>query len=123
MTPFELLYYAAASWAIAFMATSTDGPFGIFARAREWRSGRWHGRIQEPEMVVTTSANTSYEQTQVKGGEVKYHGLLDCVICLMFWIALILHFIGVNIVTDAFAIAGIALWVHAYSSWVHIGGK
>jgi hypothetical protein len=47
-------------------------------------------------------------------------GLTACIICLSIWVSLALLLIGANIVTDAFAVAGVALWAHAYSSWVHI---
>lgn len=49
-------------------------------------------------------------------------GLTTCIICLMIWVALILRLIGSNVVTDALAIAGLALWIHAYSNWVHVKG-
>jgi len=44
-------------------------------------------------------------------------GLTTCIICLMPWIAFILHTIGHNPFTDALAIAGGALWVHGFTSW------
>jgi hypothetical protein len=39
------------------------------------------------------------------------------IICLMVWAALILSLIGRNVVTDALAIAGVALWLHGFTGW------
>lgn len=44
-------------------------------------------------------------------------GLTACIICLMVWAALILSLIGRNVVTDALAIAGVALWLHGFTGW------
>lgn len=44
-------------------------------------------------------------------------GLTNCIICLMVWAALILSLIGRNVVTDALAIAGVALWLHGFTGW------
>lgn len=106
MTPFEMLKLVAAAWYIAYAVTSTAGPFGVFERVRDWRDGRWHGRtmgwhIEHKEQVPMSD------------------GLLDCIICLAPWVALILRLIGANIITDAFAIAGIALLLHGYTGWRH----
>ncbi len=46
-------------------------------------------------------------------------GLTSCIICLSVWVALVLRLIGANVVTDALAIAGVALWIHSYSGWRH----
>lgn len=113
MTLLELLTLAAASWYIAFAVTSTFGPFHIFHLLREFKGGRWHGRTMGYDI-------------RVGDGKVltpMHDGLLDCIVCLSIWVALILRLIGSNVVTDAFAIAGVSLWIHAYSSWVHIGGS
>lgn len=118
LNPFELFYYAAAAWAVSYMLTSTQGAGGMFVKLREWRKGKWHGRIYNPEYTISTLSNSLVpEPDRVLGGDIKYHGLLDCIICTMPWVALILHIIGVNIITDALAIAGIALWVHGFTNW------
>ena len=44
-------------------------------------------------------------------------GLTTCIICLSVWVALALRLIGANVVTDALAIAGVALWIHGFTSW------
>lgn len=46
-------------------------------------------------------------------------GLTSCIICLLPWAVLILRLIGVNIITDVFAIAAVALWLHGYTGWRH----
>jgi len=118
MTPFDLLKYAAATWAICYMVTKTHGPFGIFERLREFKGGRWHGRKGAGKAVtynpITKEEKTAYEIPAVKDG------LLDCIICLSIWVAIALLLIGANIVTDAFAVAGVSLWAHSYTNWVHI---
>lgn len=52
-------------------------------------------------------------------GHLPLGGLTGCIICLMPWLALLLHTVGVNIVTDALAIAGVALWLHGFTGWRH----
>lgn len=109
MTPFDFLKLAAACWAISYMVTKTHGPLGIFERLREFKGGRWHGRtirwIENPMPKSPT-----YEQ-------VGHDGLLDCIICLSIWVAMALVLIGANVVTDAFAVAGCALWAHSWMGW------
>jgi cell division protein FtsW (lipid II flippase) len=119
MTPFDLLKYAAATWAICYMVTKTHGPFGIFERLREFKGGRWHGRTVK-QGIVDTRINEVGGTDMLVGDVVQENGLLDCIVCLSIWVAMALLLIGANIVTDAFAVAGVALWIHAYSSWVHI---
>jgi len=46
-------------------------------------------------------------------------GLTTCIICLSVWVALVLRLIGANVVTDALAIAGVALFLHSYTGWRH----
>ena len=47
-------------------------------------------------------------------------GLVACIICLSIWVAFVLVLVTGHTVLDAFALAGVALWIHAYSNWVHI---
>lgn len=84
MSALELVTLAAASWYVAYVVTSTYGPFGIFGLIRAY---------------------------------LPLGGLTTCIICLSIWVALILRLIGANVITDALAIAGLALWVHRYSGW------
>lgn len=106
MTPFELLKLSAATWAICYMVTKTSGPFGIFEQLREFKGGRWHGRSGH-WVIAMGDDNKHYTND----------GLLDCIICLSIWVALALLLIGSNVVTDAFAVAGVALLAHSYSGW------
>lgn len=117
MTPFDLLKLAAATWYLSYALVSTHGVFGMFDKLREFKGGRWHGRIKSPEYVVSFHENTSYETTGLMGGEIIHQGLLDCIICTSIWVALALLLIGSNVVTDALAVAGFALWVHGFTSW------
>lgn len=112
MTLFELFYYAAASWYLAYAVTKTDGPFGVFVHGRDWREGRWHGRVRvivENHDAITYEA--SYETATARSG------LLDCQVCLSFWVALMVVIIGRNIITDALAVAGLSLWIHSFTHW------
>jgi hypothetical protein len=109
----EWLYFAAAAWYISYAVTHTHGPFGVFERLREFNGGRWHGRSLYPTKIIMDGTNSRVEN------EIQKDGLLDCIICLMPWVALILYLIGVNVVTSALAIAGLALWLHGYSGWRH----
>lgn len=111
MTAFEWLRLAAAAWYLAYAITSTHGPFGVFEKLREFKGGRWHGRtvkwIEQPPGIAPTFLQTGHD------------GLLDCIICLMFWFALILRLMGSGIIIDALAIAGAALWLHGFTGWRH----
>lgn len=90
MTPFELITLAAAAWYVAYIVTSSDGPFHIFEKLR---------------------------------ARAPMGGLTTCIICLSIWVAIVLRVIGANIVTDALAIAGVALWIHSYTGWrIDMGG-
>lgn len=84
MTLFDVLYYSAAAWYIAYVVTSSAGPFNVFVWIRE---------------------------------HLPLGGLTSCIICLMIWTALALRLIGHNIVTDALAVAGVALWLHSFTGW------
>lgn len=107
MTPFELLKLAAACWYVSYIVTNKPGLFGIFERLREFKGGRWHGRTYEYDIRSSDPKVKMLQPT----------GLLDCIICLAPYVALVLVLIGANVVTDAFAVAGVALWVHSYSGW------
>lgn len=97
MQSFDLIYYAAAAWYLAYVLTKSSGPFGIIEKLREWRDGSWHGRIRTETDSIS--------------------GLFDCIICTMFWAAVVFRLVGHNVVTDAFAIAGAALWIHSFTGW------
>ena len=110
----DWLYYAAAAWFVAYTVTKMHGPFRVFVRLREWRDGRWHGRhFRLVKVEVESDLSATWTQESMNDG------LLDCIICLMPWVALILRLIGANVILDAFAIAGIALMLHGYTGWRH----
>lgn len=111
MSIFQGLYYVVAAWFVAYVVTNTSGPFTVFVRLREWRDGRWHGRRGVELFHISGEPNAAYIPTK--------NGLLDCIICLMPWVAFALRLIGPNVVFDAFAIAGAALMLHGYTGWRH----
>lgn len=44
-------------------------------------------------------------------------GLTSCIVCLSIWVVIGLKLLNVEAVTDAFAVAGVALLAHSYSGW------
>lgn len=120
MTTEQWLITTGVTWYVSYAVTNTHGPMGIFERLREWRGGRWHGRSKVPKQV--TISGTS-DDTQVNfGWEYKHDGLLDCIICLSFWVALVVTWLlaGRLMPLESVAVAAVTLWIHAYSNWVHI---
>jgi hypothetical protein len=113
----DWLYYAAAAWFVAYVVTKTSGPFDVFVQLREWRGGRWHGRHGAVHRQGWIDENEQLHYTAESF--VDDNGLLDCIICTMPYVALILRLIGANVVFDAFAIAGLALMLHGYTGWRH----
>lgn len=113
----KVIELVAATWYISYVVTNKAGPFRIFTRAREWREGKWHGRTSTPKSIsiVENKARTEYEIT--------HDGLLDCIICMSPYVALLLWLINSDYLTVPFAIAGLALWAHSYTGWIHFGGK
>jgi hypothetical protein len=102
---------ALASWFLAFALTNTHGPGGIF----EWvREHVWHGRTK---IEVPTSVDGKPYTKWIPGK----NGLLDCIICLIPWIALGLWLLPDGVVTWALASAGLGLAVHSSSGWRYGG--
>lgn len=113
----ELITLAAATWYISYAVVNTDGPFHAFSKLRNFKGGRWHGRSIK-QGIVDTRIN-SFGGTDIKTGDiVQNDGLLDCIICLSVWVAFALCMLrGHNDLIDAAAVAGLALWIHAWSGW------
>jgi len=115
MQPLDWLYYAAAAWFIAYAVTKTSGPFQVFIWIREFADGRWHGRTMK---WVTKEPGDGH--ALLTADYIPNHdGLLDCIICLMPYVALVMRLVGANVVMDALAIAGVALWLHGFTGWRH----
>lgn len=108
MTPTDLLTIAAATWYWSYVLTSSDGPFQIFLRMREWRKGAWHGRKRGQ---IEVGAYGIAERTPLKDG------LLDCIICTAIWVGIVFTLAPHGWLTDASAVAGIGLWIHSYTGW------
>lgn len=49
--------------------------------------------------------------------KVPHGGLLDCPVCLSFWVALIILIVPYGIVIEALALAGVAMLLHGFSNW------
>lgn len=107
----DLLTISAATWWVSYVLTSSDGPLDVFKRLREWRSGRWHGRSKAYYKLPDT--DTQYGAAGYKDRI----GLLDCIICTSIWIAVVFTLAPMGWVTQAAAVAGVALWVHGFTGW------
>lgn len=109
----KLIKIGMASWYTAYAVTNTSGPFGWFDKIREWKNGIWHGRHGDP-MSARWIENDVVHETPPQYPE---NGLLDCIICLMPWIALVLWLAPDGIVIWTLATAGLALMLHSYTGW------
>ena len=103
MTIETLVILAAATWYAAYAPTSTHGPGGVF----DWiRDHMWHGR---------------HGVTLMDHGQTlpAHNGLLDCPICLAFWVALILVTVTIGHVdiVQTLAVAGLAMLAHGMTGW------
>lgn len=109
----DLLIVMLATWYVSFALTSTHGPGGVF----EWVRGHvWHGR--------SVRHIPAYDRVMEDGKIVhespkdwNHDGLLDCPVCLAFWVALILLLVPMGIVVQALAVAGAAMLAHSWSGW------
>jgi len=114
MTLEQWIIATGATWYISFAVTSTHGPMDIFERLRKWRGGRWHGRT-----FKIIEINTDQFGKQRMGEIPNKDGLLDCIVCLSYWVALGALWLvtGRIMPLEAFAVAAISLWVHGYTGW------
>ena len=106
---YNLLITAACSWYIAYVVTSTHGAFGMFERLREWRGGRWHGR--KSITVVSNSDGGIRQDIRITPG------LLDCIVCLIFWLALLIGYLEGLTIIESIAAAGVGLFLHGFTGW------
>jgi len=86
---------------------------GCSVRLRNWRKGTWHGRNNIPVRVPPRDDHPEDFKSMDDG-------LLDCVICLMPWVAALFYglwIVGLSPVVYIFAAAGLALWMHGYTGW------
>lgn len=111
MSFLDLLKIAAACWFWSYVLTSTGGPGGVFEWAREhlWHGRTWNSHYRRVENGVETVHNDYYNED----------GLLDCIYCLAFWVALAFVagrlLIGEGWLLDASAVAGVAMLLHGYT--------
>jgi hypothetical protein len=105
LTIIDLLMLSAATWYLSFALTNTDGPGSVF----EWiREHVWHGRRKGVEKSETSG---------IEYPMIQKNGLLDCIVCLSIWIALLLALLTGHTVLDGIAVAGVSLWVHGFTGW------
>jgi hypothetical protein len=102
-----LFILALATWYVSYVLTSSEGPHGIFRWIREHV---WHGRTRKvwPEASEGEDIRTIF-----------HDGLLDCPICLSFWVALILVTVTIGHVdiVQTLAVAGLAMLAHGMTGW------
>lgn len=113
MQPTDLLTLASAVWYWSYVLTSSDGPLGVFQKAREWRKGAWHGRRSGSIELVR---NETLEIASTKTIS-PVSGLLDCIICTAIWVGVVFTLAPHGWLTDASAVAGVALFLHSYTGW------
>jgi hypothetical protein len=116
----KVLELVAASWYVAYVLTNKGGPFNAFARVREWRGGRWHGRFIDFKLIKNEPQYAPVYEEQTMPG------LMDCIVCMLPYVALgwwLIDQAGAGVVLLPFAISGLALWAHSYTGWIHFGGK
>lgn len=106
MDALRLIEIALSSWYIAYVLTNSHGPGGVF----DWlRFAIPHGR-------------GSMEITEEMDGKETVHnveipGLLNCVVCLIIWVALFIGFCLRAPIIECIAAAGLGLLLHSYSGW------
>lgn len=44
-------------------------------------------------------------------------GLTSCIICLIFWLALLIGYTEGLMLVESIAAAGVGLWFHGYTGW------
>lgn len=109
----RLIEIALAGWYISNAVTNTHGPGGVF----EWiREHVWHGRTRYADGALMHGYTVIREDIKQV-----HNGLLDCIICLMPWMCLILWLVPDGIIVWAFASAGLALLLHGYTNWRYNG--
>ena len=106
MTIESLFIIACASWYLSFALVKTDGPGGVFEWLREHVPHGRHG-VQSMELIAPGKEKIT----------LMHNGLLDCQICLIIWIALLLTLAPMGIVTYALAAAGLGLLLHGLTGW------
>lgn len=119
----DLLIIALATWYVAYAVTSTHGPGGVFEWIREHVP---HGRTSQsspnPRMHGWPEGETIPPDVMKSIVTYDHNGLLDCPVCLSFWVALILLLVPMGIVVQALAVAGAAMLAHSWSGWRFGGG-
>lgn len=108
----DLVILALATWYAAYAVTSTHGPGGVFDWVREHV---WHGR----HGVDTSTKFDSNTGVALSTPPPLRNGLLDCPICLAFWVALILVTVTLGHIdlVQTLAVAGLAMLAHSASGW------
>jgi hypothetical protein len=86
----------------------------MFERLREWREGRWHGRHGEATYAQWTDKDGITHETS---RQYDPNGLLDCIVCLIFWIALGIGYLEGLTIIESIAAAGVGLFLHGYTGW------
>lgn len=110
----RLIEIALAGWCIAHALTNTHGPGGVFDWIRENIPHGRHG--VDAGVHYNTQTGTLLSQPPPL-----QNGLLDCIICLMPWICVLLWLVPDGIILWAFASAGLALLLHGFTGWRYNG--
>lgn len=66
---------------------------------------------------VITSSDGPFDVFKHLRTRLPLGGLTACIICTSIWVAIVFTLAPIGWITQAAAVAGIALWVHNYSGW------
>lgn len=111
----DLILRIAATWLLAYSFTSLDGPGAVFARMREWRKGKWHGRHGGDFVIVSFESGT--QTTHEVKRDPPRNGLLDCIVCFSAYVGLLVMLAPDGVLLQGFGVAGVAMWAHSYMGW------
>lgn len=120
-----LIELAFATWYVSYAVTSSHGPYNVFEWIREHVP---HGRTSQSSANPRMHGWPEGEPIppDIKKSIITYdhNGLLDCPVCLAFWVALLLVWVttGRIDIVQSLAVAGAAMLAHSWSGWRFGGG-
>lgn len=110
----RLLITAAAAWYLSYAVTSTDGAWGMFSYTRD----HWPAFLLGRRGMKLSSYKITDDGIETNGlQEQKKNGVLDCIVCLIFWIALIIGYLQGLTIIESIAAAGVGLFLHGFTGY------
>lgn len=68
---------------------------------------------------AVTSTHGAFGMFETLRKRLPLGGLTDCIICLIFWIALGIGYLQGLTIIESIAAAGIGLFLHGYTGWLY----